>query len=78
LVQRLAAAPVDFGNKKNLTAEVAENAEVEMAKCPGTGCKEKRGPIFHPSRKINTANGFYKERSLPSLRLSSLSSIQED
>jgi hypothetical protein len=46
------------GSKKNLTAEVAENAEVEMAKCPGTGGKGKRGSFFHPSRKINTANGF--------------------
>jgi hypothetical protein len=46
------------GSKKNLTAEVAENAEVEMAKCPGTGGKGKRGSFFLPSRKINTANGF--------------------
>jgi len=46
-------------NKKNLTAEVAENAEVEMAKCSGTGCKGKRGPLFHPSRKINTV-GFIR------------------
>jgi hypothetical protein len=44
-------------NKKNLTAEVAEHAEDEMAKYSGPGCNEKSSPLFNPSRRINTAHG---------------------
>jgi len=43
--------------KKNLTAEVAEHAEVEMAKCPKLGCRGKSGPLSHPSRKVKTVKG---------------------
>jgi hypothetical protein len=43
---------------KNLTAEVAEHAEVKMAKTSGPGCRGKSGPLFHPSRKVKTAKGF--------------------
>ena len=39
---------------KNLTAEVAEHAEVEMAKSPALGCRGKSGPFLLSSRKINT------------------------
>ena len=42
---------------KNLTAEVAENAEAERAKCSALGCREKSGLLSNPSRKINTARG---------------------
>jgi len=43
--------------KKNLTAEVAENAEAEMAKGSGPGCRGKRNSLFHPSWKVKTAKG---------------------
>jgi len=48
---------VEILYSKNLTAEVAEHAEVEMAKCSGSGCRGKSSPLSHPSRKINTAHG---------------------
>ena len=44
--------------KKNLTAEAAEYAEVEMAKCLAPGCRSKSGPLCHPSRKVKTAEEF--------------------
>jgi hypothetical protein len=44
-------------NKKNLTAEVAEHAEVETAKSSGPGCRGKSGAFSHPSRKVKTAKG---------------------
>jgi hypothetical protein len=44
-------------NKKNLTAEVAEHAEVETAKSSGPGCRGKSGALSHPSRKVKTAKG---------------------
>jgi hypothetical protein len=43
--------------KKNLTAEVAEHAEVEIAKCSGPECRGKSSPLFPPSWKMNTASG---------------------
>jgi len=43
--------------KKNITAEAAEHAEVEMAKCSAQGGKGKRGPFPLLSRKVNTAKG---------------------
>ena len=39
-------------NKKNLTAEVAEYAEVEMAKSSGPGCRGENGVFSHPSQKV--------------------------
>ena len=45
-------------NKKNLTAEVAEHAEVEMAKSSGPGCRGKKG---------QNGQGAFQERSLRSL-----------
>jgi len=42
---------------KNLTAEVAENAEAERAKCSAPGCRAKSGLFPHPSRKVKPANG---------------------
>jgi hypothetical protein len=44
-------------NKKNLTAEVAEHAEVETAKSSMPGCRGKSGAFSHPSRKVKTAKG---------------------
>jgi hypothetical protein len=41
-------------NKKNLIAEVAEHAEVEMAKSSGPGCRGKNGVFSHPSQKVKT------------------------
>jgi hypothetical protein len=46
-----------FSDKKNLTAEVAEHAEVKMAKSSGSGCNGQKGPLLHPSRRLNTAKG---------------------
>jgi len=40
---------------KNLTAEAAEPAEVEMAKSSSPGCKGKSGALSCPSRKVKTA-----------------------
>jgi len=52
-------APLNGGlkNIRNLTAEVAEHAEGEMAKCLAPGCSGKSGPFPHPSRKVKTAKG---------------------
>jgi len=44
-------------DKKNLTAEVAEHAEVEMAKSSEPGCRGKNGVFSHPSQKVKTAKG---------------------
>jgi hypothetical protein len=55
---------------KNFTAEVAEHAEVEMAKCLRPGCRGKSGPLTHPSRKVSTApRGF--QRTISALSASS-------
>jgi hypothetical protein len=43
--------------QKNLTAEVAEHAEVEMAKCLRSACRGKSDPLSDPSRKVKTAKG---------------------
>jgi len=32
-----------------------------MAKCPAPGCTGKSGPLFHPSRKVNTAKGLSRK-----------------
>ena len=43
---------------KNLTTEVAEHAEVKMAKGQGPGCMGNSGPISNASLKAKTAKGF--------------------
>jgi hypothetical protein len=69
-----------LSNKKNLTAEVAENAEVEIAKCPDTGCKGKEA-LFStlPGRSIRPMDfkGAISALSASS-SLTLLSSIPED
>jgi hypothetical protein len=42
---------------KNLTAEVAEHAEVEMANSSGPGCRGKSDALSPPSRKVKKAKG---------------------
>jgi hypothetical protein len=43
--------------EKNLTAEVAEPAEVEMAESSGPGFRTKSAALSHPYREVKTAKG---------------------
>ena len=58
--------PVQPFFRKNLTAEVAEHAEVKTTK--SSGCKRKRGSIPHVIRKANIPKGL-SEKDLCGLRL---------
>jgi hypothetical protein len=48
-------------NKKNLTAEVTEHAEIKMAKSLRPGCRRKSGPISNARRKVKNTKGLSKD-----------------
>jgi hypothetical protein len=70
------STPIEYS-----TAEIAEHAEVEMAKYPRPGCRGKSGPLSHFSRKLNKASrdfpGTISALSAPSSFIL-LSSILQD
>jgi hypothetical protein len=47
---------------QNLTAEIAEHAEVTMAKAQGSGGKERNGPISNASPKAQKPPRGFQER----------------